>query len=185
MARAELPPLSDEEQQTIASICQDVLFDAWNEDSAAEDINYRLQQLWETALRFGFVHGQGAAKKVCREETHVLRAAVAKEMEAERVWGYDVGWKLRSELLQTAARSMSAVAAQVEPGSTSVAAVQTEPAIVPEAPLDWVEDAAILPIPSPSPRTPSTPPLPRDFSALSSGSAKPFASLQRRLGCCL
>ncbi|KAJ7808311.1 hypothetical protein B0H14DRAFT_2380652 [Mycena olivaceomarginata] len=61
----------------------------------------------------------------------------------------------------------------------------TEPAVifdapvVPDAPLDWAEDAAVLPISS-HPHMLSTSPSPRDFSVLSSGSAKPFASLQRR-----
>ncbi|KAJ7908914.1 hypothetical protein B0H13DRAFT_2273169 [Mycena leptocephala] len=100
MLKPQLPSLSNEEQDTIASLCEDTLFAAWNEDSALEDINYKLRQLWETALRIGLAHGQEEVKAVCRKEDHLARAAVAKKMEQERVWGYDVGWKLCSEVLQ-------------------------------------------------------------------------------------
>ncbi|KAF8214923.1 hypothetical protein K438DRAFT_1800411 [Mycena galopus ATCC 62051] len=203
MAPPTLPSLSDEEQQEIESRCQDALFVAWNEDSAVKDINYHLQQLWETALRIGLAHGREEVKAVCRKKDHVARAAVAKEMEAERVWGYDVGWKLCSERLKTAStapspstlppsRSMYAAAVQTEPHSMSatamqtkselhslsVVAVQTASTVVNDAMLDWAEDATALPISAPY--SLSTLPSPRDFSALCTGISRPFVSLQRR-----
>ncbi|KAJ7929662.1 hypothetical protein B0H13DRAFT_2310298 [Mycena leptocephala] len=178
MPKPQLPSLSDEEQDTIASLCEDALFAAWNEDSAVEDINYKLRQLWETALRIGLAHGKEEVKAVCRKEDHLARAAVVKKMEQERVWGYDVGWKLCSEVLQDRAQKASTTTLSTPSRSLSVAAIQTEPVVIPDAPLDWADDAEALPISCPHP--PLTPPSPRDFSVLSSGSAKPFASLQRR-----
>jgi len=192
MARPELPSLSDEEQQTIASMCQDALFAAWNDDSSVEDINHHLRQLWETALRIGLKHGQEEAKAICRKEDHVARAAVAKEMEQERVWGYDVGWKLCYEDLKARAQKASTIPLFTPPPrSLSVATTQTDAvAVTPvvaavaaaPAPLDWAEDAETLPtspMPPPSQPVPSSLP-PRDFSALSTGLPQPFASLQHR-----
>ncbi|KAJ7907809.1 hypothetical protein B0H13DRAFT_1879260 [Mycena leptocephala] len=90
MPKPQLPSLLDKEQDTIASLCQDTLFAAWNEDSAVEDINYKLHQLWETTLCIGLAHGQEEVKAVCRKEDHLARATLVKKMEQERVWGYDV-----------------------------------------------------------------------------------------------
>ncbi|KAJ6512491.1 hypothetical protein C8R45DRAFT_784568, partial [Mycena sanguinolenta] len=74
-------------------------------------------------------------------------------------------------------RSLSAAATQTD--TVDITPVSRTLLLTPTpAPLDWAEDAAILPIFP----THSAPPLPmlRDFSALCTGSSKPFASLQRR-----
>jgi hypothetical protein len=99
-----------------------------------------------------------------------------KALEAERIWGYDVGWRLCSELQGSAQKASTTSAAH--PRSLCIAATQTDPVAV--QPLDWAEDVEVLPI-SPPPIHHSSPPsLPRNFSALSTGAQKPFASLQRR-----
>jgi hypothetical protein len=141
MAKPQLPSLSDEEQDMIASLCEDALFAAWNEDSAVEDINYKLRQLWETALRIGLAHGQEEAKIVCRKEDHLARATVAKQMEQERVWGYDVGWKLCSEVLQDRAQKASTTQSSTPSRSLSVAATQTEPVVHRSVSLSSSEEA--------------------------------------------
>ncbi|KAJ7814804.1 hypothetical protein B0H13DRAFT_2683963 [Mycena leptocephala] len=180
--------ISQEDQETISQLCRSVLVEhgtGWmEEDGGTAKITVCVKKLWTEAFRVGYKCGLEKAKNVCCQEDHVPRAAVTEEMEAERVWGYNVGWKLCSELQK--ASTTASLASLAPPRSLSAAAVQTEPAVVPnapvvpDAPLDWAEDAAVLPISSPRPYMPSTPPSPRDYSALSSGSAKPFASLQRR-----
>ncbi|KAJ6590365.1 hypothetical protein B0H10DRAFT_1961051 [Mycena sp. CBHHK59/15] len=132
-----------------------------------------------------------------RETPEASEAAVLHEeaLEAERVWGYDVGWKLCCELQKPRALQVSPVPSSPPP--LSVAATQTDtvaitPVVVAAAAtavlvpehssmptrLDWAEDAATLPI---RPVHSAAPPLPlRDFSALLMGSLQPFASLQRR-----
>ncbi|KAJ7685814.1 hypothetical protein B0H14DRAFT_3675289, partial [Mycena olivaceomarginata] len=67
------------------------------------------------------------------------------------------------------------------PRSLCVAATQTDPVAVP--PLDWAEDAGVLPIFLPPVHHLLPLSLPRDFSALSTGAQKPFASLQHRCRC--
>lgn len=59
--------------------------------------------------------------------------------------------------------------------------VSTTPQLMTTAPFNWADEADSIPIQSSdSLHTILTPPLPRDFSALRSGTAKPFGSLQRR-----
>ncbi|KAJ6613473.1 hypothetical protein B0H10DRAFT_2436474 [Mycena sp. CBHHK59/15] len=186
MAPADPPILSEEEEQIIGDLCSDALFAAWNEDSAHEDVHYHLRQLWKTALRYGFGHGLKEGRLLGRKE---VAPTVAKELERERVWGFDVGWKLCSELQQSRASqaslvlpslpspcSLSVVSAQADAVTVTIAApVDVSPA---PAPLDWGEDASTPPT-SPL-RSESPPSTPRDFSALVKGSPQPFASLQQR-----
>ncbi|KAJ7201384.1 hypothetical protein GGX14DRAFT_656686 [Mycena pura] len=184
---SHLPMLSEEEEQIIGDLCSDALVAAWNEDSAVEDVQHHLRQLWKTALRYGFGHGQKEGRLLGRKE---VETTDAKELELERVWGFDVGWKLCSELHQSCASKASLVLpSPSSPRSLSVASTQTDTTAVaivtpvPAAaaaptPFDWAEDAAGLPtLPLQAESPPSTP---RDFSALTTGSPKPFASLQRR-----
>ncbi|KAJ7661370.1 hypothetical protein DFH06DRAFT_373362 [Mycena polygramma] len=173
MTPPEIPSLSDEEQHIIDSMCSDTLFAAWNEDSAVEDINFHLRQLWQTAFRMGLAHGREEAKAVCRKEDHLPRAAVQKKMEQERVWGYDVGWKLCAEVSQDRAQKASII-----PPSRSFAVAATQTEAVSDALLDWAVDADTLPTSPPHPPLPTSPP--RDFTVLSTGARKPFGSLQRR-----
>ncbi|KAJ7867673.1 hypothetical protein B0H14DRAFT_3587876 [Mycena olivaceomarginata] len=186
--------LTEDESEQLHKICREVVLEHdmgyLEQDNGKANIERCLQALVAAAVRTGFLHGCEHIEAVHARESHEAQSAVEKELEQERVWGYDVGWRLCTELHKASTAASPAPPASpaclAPPRSLSAAAVQTEPPIVldapvvPGAPLDWAEDAAALPIPSPSPHTPSMPPSPRDFSALSTGSAKPFASLQRR-----
>ncbi|KAJ7463103.1 hypothetical protein B0H11DRAFT_87167 [Mycena galericulata] len=212
MATAALPPLPEEEQRTIDAMCADALFVACDEDSPIGDIKYHLRQLWETAVRIGFSHGQKEVRVTSREDTDV-----AKQLEQERVWGFDVGWRLATEKSTLKASKISSPTPSLP--SMSTAAVQTDRPVLadpvpcpvhpastilqtevllcdPCEPLDWAEDesapdvwqdarepdsvSAVSTPSSPTPILSSSIYFPRDFSELSSGTAHPFASLQRR-----
>ncbi|KAJ7937654.1 hypothetical protein B0H13DRAFT_2302478 [Mycena leptocephala] len=177
--------LTEDESEKLHKICRKVVLEhdmGYLElDNGRANIERFLQELVAVAVRTGFLHGCEHMEAIHVRESREAQSAVEKELEQERVWGYDVGWKLCSELLQMASTTPSST----PPRALSVAIVQTKPAnvsdapVVPDAPLDWAEDAAVLPISS-RPRTQSMTPSPRDFSALSTGCEKPFASLQRR-----
>jgi hypothetical protein len=78
MAPADLPMLSEEEEQIIGNLCSDALVAAWNEDSAVEDVQHHLRQLWKTALRYGFGHGRKEGRLLGRKE---VENTDAKELE--------------------------------------------------------------------------------------------------------
>ncbi|KAJ6589212.1 hypothetical protein B0H19DRAFT_1058252 [Mycena capillaripes] len=149
-----------------------------------------LRNLFETAVRLGFKYGQGyKAPKPAPLELRLKEWRAGEEvrhqqeLEAERVWGFDVGWKLHTELSQTRASEASAIPSFPSTCSLSIVAVQTDTVDVAviAVPLDWAEDAAAtLPISAPHSPPPSPSDSPRDFSVLSTGAPKPFASLQRR-----
>ncbi|KAJ6565717.1 hypothetical protein B0H10DRAFT_2358717 [Mycena sp. CBHHK59/15] len=188
-----------EARQKGGSLLQDCLRDLW-EKAVSIGFNYGEENL-ARAREDGFSEGKEARFKEGvesgRETLEASEAAVLHEkaLEAERVWGYDVGWKLCCELQKPHASQASPVPSSPPP--LSVAATQKDTVaitpvvvaaaaavvLVPEhsstpAHLDWAEDAATLPI---LPAHSAAPPLPlRDFSALLTGSPQPFASLQRR-----
>ncbi|KAJ7671704.1 hypothetical protein B0H14DRAFT_3538152 [Mycena olivaceomarginata] len=183
--------LTVDESERLHKICREVVLEHdmgyLEQDNGRANIERCLQALVAAAVRTGFLHGCEHIGTVHARESHEAQSAVDKELEQERVWGYNVGWRLCSELQKASMTASPASPASPAPlRSQSAAAVQTETAVVldapvvPDVPLDWAEDATVLPIPSPSRHTPSTSPSPRDFSVLSSGSAKPFASLHRR-----
>ncbi|KAJ6603667.1 hypothetical protein B0H10DRAFT_1957813 [Mycena sp. CBHHK59/15] len=181
------------------SLLQDCLRDLW-EKAVSIGFNYGEENL-ARAREDGFSEGKEARFKegveLGRETPEASEAAMLHEkaLEAERVWGYDVGWKLCCELQKPHALQVSPVPSSPPP--LSVAATQTDTvaitpivvaaaaaaALVPEhssmrTHLDWAKDAATLPICSVHS---AAPPLHlRDFSALLTGSPQPFASLQRR-----
>ncbi|KAJ7707387.1 hypothetical protein B0H17DRAFT_1191893 [Mycena rosella] len=147
---------------------------AWMDTETGDAFEKALRELWQQAAHMGFAVGEDA--RWDREQE------VAQKLEEERVWGFDVGWKLCSEQQQLRASQASLIPpSHTFPHSLSVAATQTDnvavtpvipaaaataaPAPAPTpAPLDWAEDAATLPIfPLHSTPPPSTP---RDFSAL-------------------
>lgn len=165
------------------SILQDCLHDLW-EKAVNIGFNYGEENIARVREE-GFCEGKIAGfaegikserSKMALEATEVV-ASHEKALEAERVWGYDVGWKLCSEL--QASTQKASMASSTSPSrSLCVVATQTDPVAVPL--LDWAEDAEALPI-VPPPVHPSSPPsFQRDLSALSTGAQKPFASLQRR-----
>ncbi|KAJ7196779.1 hypothetical protein GGX14DRAFT_574594 [Mycena pura] len=140
---------------------QECLRSLWEKASsiAKEDLERVRQEGFEN----GKIRGREeefALGVVSRKKT---ADAAEKQLEQERVWGYDVGWKLCSEQLQSRASQASRV-----PPSVSAVVTPTP------APLDWAEDAASLPLHA------ATLPPPRDFSALHTGALQPFGSLQHR-----
>ncbi|KAJ7692840.1 hypothetical protein B0H17DRAFT_1132819 [Mycena rosella] len=185
---------STSQNEMITKLCTEVRFHkdmAWMDTETGNAFEKALRELWQQAAHMGFAVGEDACWD--REQE------VAKKLEEERVWGFDVGWKLCSEQQQLRASQASLIPpSHLLPCSLSVAAIQTDdvsvtpvipaaaastpaPAAAPApmpGPLDWAEDAATMPIfPLHSAPPPSTP---RDFSALGISSLQPFASLQRR-----
>ncbi|KAJ7290494.1 hypothetical protein C8J57DRAFT_341479 [Mycena rebaudengoi] len=209
MPAADLPSLSEAEHQLIADLCQDAISAAWNEDSAIEDVNYKLCQLWETAVRMGFAHGQKEPREATQREKQT-RAAVVKELEQERVWGFDVGRRLERAFQASKAPSspLPTPTVSVSTQTDDASAPPIHPASLPPPPpppdlslpspfltsasmqitdgdelqtANWADDASSLSIYLTPQSTPSPAPPSRDFSALSTGNPNPFSSLQRRL----
>ncbi|KAJ7681293.1 hypothetical protein B0H17DRAFT_1205961 [Mycena rosella] len=87
-----------------------------------------------------------------------------QELEAEHVWGYVIGWRLCSEVLQAHAQA-STNPPSTTPCSLSVATTLVVVASPTPAHLDWAQDAEALPV---SPRKPEFSPFPPpcNFSAL-------------------
>ncbi|KAJ7235644.1 hypothetical protein B0H12DRAFT_1141414, partial [Mycena haematopus] len=148
-----------EARQKGGSLLQDCLRDLW-ESAVSIGFNYGDENL-ARAREEGFSEGKEAGFKEGVESRSEIpeasEAAVLHEqaLEVERVWGYDIGWKLGCELHKSRA---------LPPTPTP-------------APLDWAEDAAGLPI---IPLHSASSTTLRDFSALHTGIPHPFASLQRR-----
>ncbi|KAF7358419.1 hypothetical protein MVEN_00892200 [Mycena venus] len=157
-----------------------------------------IRDLWEKAVQIGFNYGEENLARVREEGFHEGKIAgftegVASErsqkapesteaaerhkkaLEVERVWGYDVGWKLCSEL-QASGQKASLTSSTTPSRSSCVAATQTDPVAIPL--LNWAEDAAVLPIVPPPVHHLSQPSFPCNFLALSMGITKPFTSLQ-------
>ncbi|KAJ7661324.1 hypothetical protein DFH06DRAFT_1192044 [Mycena polygramma] len=112
-------------------------------------------------------------------------------MEQERVWGYDVGWRLCAEVLQDRAQKASVI-----PPSRSFAVAATQTEAVPDT-FNCAVDADTLRSFHPPPHPvlesripildadsknhePTPPSFTRDLSGLRTACARPFASLQRR-----
>ncbi|KAJ7153042.1 hypothetical protein C8R43DRAFT_1126892 [Mycena crocata] len=166
--------LSPQEFEVIGTLCRAVETEkdiSWMGTTGFADA---IDELWKTAYHIGYTHGPGGAVSSAALEPPTVN--IEKELEQERVWGFDVGWKLCSQL--HASQASLILAPHPSPPSLSVAATQTDTVAVTPAPLDWAEDAATLPIHLSHSETP--PSAPRDFSALHTGSPQPFASLQRR-----
>ncbi|KAJ7510307.1 hypothetical protein B0H11DRAFT_2216115 [Mycena galericulata] len=201
-----LPSLSKEEEDALDLVIYDVEMAA--EEYIVEDLRRSIRQVWEVALRIGVKHGQCEAR-----QTHTN---TTKELERERVWGFDVGWRLATEKYALKASKISDCTPPLP--STSTAATQTGTPTLPyplhsltipktepllrdpcecldqskEDDMDvWYEapepepepdpaSAPASPSPVSSPPPPSSTLSPRDFSDLSSGTPRPFASLQRR-----
>ncbi|KAJ7859665.1 hypothetical protein B0H14DRAFT_2577091 [Mycena olivaceomarginata] len=142
-----------------------------------------LRNLWEKAVTIGFNYGEENLARVREEgfcegkiagfiegvesehsktvlESTEAAALHEKALEAERVWGYDVRWKLCSELQGGVQEAGTALSATPSPFVTDPVAV---------LPLDWAEDAGFFPyflhLYTIRRRFRS----PRDFSALSTG----------------
>ncbi|KAJ7730031.1 hypothetical protein B0H14DRAFT_2640323 [Mycena olivaceomarginata] len=119
----------------------------------------------------GFTEGvESEHSKTVLESTEAA-ALHEKALEAERVWGYDIGWKLCSEL-QGGAQEAGTVSSATPPRSLRTLS-QSRRSIGPRT-------RGFFPYFPPPVHHSSPPSLPRDFSVLSTGAQKPFASLQRR-----
>ncbi|KAJ7771435.1 hypothetical protein B0H14DRAFT_2632399 [Mycena olivaceomarginata] len=161
--------LTEDKSEQLHKICREVVLEHdmgyLEQDNGRANIERCLQVLVAAAVHTGFLHGCEPIEAVHARESHKVQSAVEKELEQKRVWGYDVGWKLRSELLQMASTTPSST----PPHALSVAVMQMEPAVVfdvpvvPDVPLDWAEDAAVFPISSCPPSLSTSPSL-RDFS---------------------
>jgi hypothetical protein len=152
-----------------------------------------LPDLWEKAVTIGFKYGEENLAQMREEgfcegkiggftegvelehnktvlESTEAAALHEKALEAEWIWGYDIGWKLCSELQgNTQKASMTSAA---HPCLLCVTTTQTDPVAVP--PLNWPEDTEVLPIFPPPIHHSSPPSLPCDFSALSTSAQKLF-----------
>ncbi|KAJ7608361.1 hypothetical protein FB45DRAFT_877228 [Roridomyces roridus] len=141
------------------------------------------------------------------DKAYSVLEGVQQTLEAERVWGFDVGWALGQEVERSRqhseARLLPSLPSLV---STASMATQTDPlptpdtvpdapqplltsTIVPSVPFDWADDTtqddppmSSEPKPScaiaPALSAPST--FMRDFSDLRTKSSQPFASLHTR-----
>ncbi|KAJ7691713.1 hypothetical protein B0H17DRAFT_1133524 [Mycena rosella] len=109
-----------------------------------------LRNLFETAARLGFKYGQGyEGPQPAQLELRLKEWRAGEdvrhqqELEAERVWGYDIGWRLCSEVLQAHAQA-STNPPSAPPCSLSVAATPVVLASPAPAHLDWAQDAEAL-----------------------------------------
>ncbi|KAJ7220403.1 hypothetical protein C8J57DRAFT_1536883 [Mycena rebaudengoi] len=173
-----------------------------------------LRNLWEVAVRIGHQHGEKEIR-LAREEAYevgkkdglgevgqVFDARHKKELEEERVWGFDVGWRLATEKNTLKASKIPASPPSLPVVSTAATQMDVLPDVLrfdlfspPPTPTLPSLSALIaqrfapdplpppllpLPLPSSSPYPPASTLPPRDFSALRTGTVRPFGSLQRR-----
>ncbi|KAJ7678285.1 hypothetical protein DFH06DRAFT_1168333 [Mycena polygramma] len=151
-----LPTLSKDEDDALDSVIYNVEMAA--EEYIVEDLRCSIREVWEVALRIGVKHGQRQAR-----QTHVN---TTKELEQERVWGFDVGWTLATE------KCVLKASKQCVPGPTL-------PSLYNDLDTEiWHEALELPPDDERSPPSPLT--FTRDFSDLRTGLARPFASLRRR-----
>ncbi|KAJ7065861.1 hypothetical protein C8F01DRAFT_753266 [Mycena amicta] len=147
-----------------------------------------LQDAIRAVWMHGELFGEGVGRKKAAEEsargirplpTGQLESAA---LEAERVWGFDVGYSV-------AVQKFSESRPAPSPASYAVQSVQTEPppalpALAPSLPaiVDVAPIVAVHAAAAPTALPPSVvPPIPpRDLSVLSSGTRRPFGSLQWR-----
>ncbi|KAK6996052.1 hypothetical protein R3P38DRAFT_3072623 [Favolaschia claudopus] len=175
-------------------VLQSCLRTLWDQ---ATQIGFRWgEEQVESARKEGFEEGRAAGvREIVDQLNGVAVPAVAdqrKELEQERMWGFEVGWRLCEEKMKTEVRDSSTEiairtaapipaldSAAVTAPSPSMSDVATHTdnvaaAAVAQAPFDWAEDAQGL-----STHTPPSAPA-RDLSCLRTGRTQPFASLRRR-----
>ncbi len=130
-----------------------------------------------TAYRKGHHAGWEAGKEkgVSMEKDCWMQAGHAREGQCLAQHGEHGDMAVQTDTLPETTRASMGVQAD------SAISVSATPPLMTTAPFMWADDADLIPIhPPDSLRTVLKPPLPRDFSALQSGTAKPFGSLQRR-----
>ncbi|KAJ7796776.1 hypothetical protein B0H14DRAFT_3549738 [Mycena olivaceomarginata] len=134
-----------------------------------------LRELWDKAVSIGFGYGEKVAARAKEEgfeegkmagirdalekwkgvtATHAERRE--KDLEEERMWGFNVGWRLCEEenKVRSAVSVETAVPANIVldlkdtlPTTTCSVETQTDAPVVAAPPLDWAEDAGDLPVP--------------------------------------
>ncbi|KAJ7650496.1 hypothetical protein FB45DRAFT_859258 [Roridomyces roridus] len=141
------------------------------------------------------------------DKAYSVLEGVQQTLEAERVWGFDVGWALGQEVERSRQRSEACLLPSLPSlVSTASMATQTDPlptpatvpdapqslltfTIVPSVPFDWADDTTqddppMSPKPKPScaiaPALSAPSTFMRDFSDLRTKSSQPFASLHKR-----
>ncbi|KAF8144620.1 hypothetical protein K438DRAFT_1873451, partial [Mycena galopus ATCC 62051] len=161
-----VPFLCDEDRATITRLHEEALWFAFQEDTQ-DLIEESLRKLWQTALRISFDGGLEVGKA-----GEIVRAQRVKEreLEEERIWGFNIGWKLAAE------KSAPKASKESVPGPSlpclavfSTIATQTDASLSPPFP-DILHDEShaprTLPIPTVSTQTkplipsPSIQPIP-------------------------
>ncbi|KAF8162061.1 hypothetical protein K438DRAFT_303367 [Mycena galopus ATCC 62051] len=151
-----LPVLSKHEDDALNMVIYDLEMAA--EEYIVDEVHRAIRQVWEVALRIGVKHGQQQAR-----QAHVH---TPKELERERVWGFDVGWKFAMEESALKASKESAPGPSLPClASFSTTATQTDPPSFPEMttlpPTVSMQTEVPIPTPSshltPSPAAPSLP----------------------------
>ncbi|KAJ7719538.1 hypothetical protein B0H14DRAFT_3521256 [Mycena olivaceomarginata] len=148
-----------------------------------------LRELWDKAVSIGFGYGENIAAPAkeegfeegkmagirdALEKWKGVTAAHAerreKDLEEERMWGFNVGWRLCEEenKVRSAVSVETAVPVNIVldledtlPTTTCSVETQTDEPVAAAPPLDWAEDAGDLPVPM-FPKSPP-PAVARDF----------------------
>ncbi|KAK7050620.1 hypothetical protein R3P38DRAFT_2763901 [Favolaschia claudopus] len=215
MAR-DLPTFSAEEEDILNATSAAVLHIAIVDDDTPVDfVLEQIHELWKKAARLAYAHGRregfeegrAAAQAKASQAASAVTARHQKELEEERVWGYDVGFSLARDI-ERAHIDAEACSSSHHSSPTTSIATQTDGIIADPIPQSdphglsstssWADyPPDVLPFYDSSPATPASekeslplthekvlstrsPTFIRDFSALSSGDSKPFSSLQRR-----
>ncbi|KAJ7245015.1 hypothetical protein B0H12DRAFT_1073593 [Mycena haematopus] len=156
-----LPVLSKHEDDALYMVIYDLEMAA--EEYIVDDLHRAIRQVWEVALRIGVKHGQQQAR-----QAHVH---TSKELERERVWGFDVGWKLAVEESALKASKESVPGPSLPClASFSTTSMQTDPLSFAETTIlaSTASTQTDTPIPSPSIR------LITNSPAASSPLSRPF-----------
>ncbi|KAF7366285.1 hypothetical protein MSAN_00884700 [Mycena sanguinolenta] len=144
-----------------------------------EKLQERLRNMFEVAARIGYQQRRKETASARQEGHEAGRQEGLRECRGSHPEASAASPHAHSVSVATQTMVINP-SLSPSPRSLCVAGAQTDPvttvAVAPVS-LDWAEDAIVLPI---SMHPPLSPLLPRDFSALSTGTRQPFASLQRR-----
>ncbi|KAK6984323.1 hypothetical protein R3P38DRAFT_2576111 [Favolaschia claudopus] len=184
MAR-DLPTFSAEEEEILDATSAAVLHIAIVDDDTPVDfVLEQIHELWKKAARLAYAHGRregfeegrATAQAKASQAASAVTARHQKELEKERVWGYDVGFALARDIERAHIDAEACSPSHHSPSTTSIA-TQTDGTITDPVPES---DPFSLPLTHEKVLSTPSPTFIRDFSALRSGDSKPFSSLQRR-----
>ncbi|KAF7377922.1 hypothetical protein MSAN_00216000 [Mycena sanguinolenta] len=118
MAAAEIHSYTDEDRATLVRLYTEAL------RFTSQDGRDALHELWQTALNIGFTGGVKAGKT---EEILRTSRVRERELEEERMWGFNVGWKLAIEECALQASKASTLGPSLPSiSSVSTALMQTD-----------------------------------------------------------